>query len=161
MAVAEIVGAAIGVLLLIVVAYLLVGGTLSTAETVITAQKDITLLTESRLRTSIDITSVDPPEGTNLNFTLTNNGDEIVNDLSHMDVFSYDATNGYLHYTYDSEKSGAERTWSVTTFETDTIHTGELDPGDTMRIQAIFPAGVTPLNVQVTTSNGVSAVSSV
>lgn len=161
MAVAELIGAAIGVLLLVVVAYLLVGGTLTTAETVMTAQKDVTLLLESRMRTSIDIPQVDPIDGSNLNFSVTNNGNELITDLPHMDVFSYDATNGYTHYVYDGTKSGAEGTWSVTRFETDAIHAGELDPGDTMRIRAVFPSGATPVRVQVTTGNGVSAMATV
>ena len=59
MAVAEIIGAAIGVLLLVVVAYLLVGGTLNAAETVGNAQKDLTLLNEARMRTSITISDTE------------------------------------------------------------------------------------------------------
>ena len=56
MAVAELIGAAIGVLLLVMVAYLLVGSTLSTAELMVTAQKDVTLQQESRMHTLFSIT---------------------------------------------------------------------------------------------------------
>ena len=49
MAVAEIIGAAVGVLLLIIVAYIVVGSTLTTAETVSFAQKDLTLQQRSAI----------------------------------------------------------------------------------------------------------------
>jgi len=51
MAGAEIIGAAISVLLLILVGYFLIGSALTTAETVASAQKDITLQNEARLQT--------------------------------------------------------------------------------------------------------------
>ena len=159
MAVAEIIGAAIGVLLLVVVAYLLVGGTLTAAETVMNAQKDMTLLNEARLKTSIEVNDIEQVSNTSLNFSISNNGDETITDLPHMDVFSFDNTNGYVHYTYSSG-SGITDTWQIIRFENDHIHAKELDPGVKMWIQVNFPSGVTPRIIQVTTNNGVSAVSS-
>lgn len=162
MAVAEIIGAAVGVLLLVVVAYLLVGGTLSTAETVATAQKDLSILNEARMRTCIGITDTDSP-GTFLNFSVTNTGSEPITDLSHMDVFSYDGTNYYLRYTYvkPTEDTNIPLTWTTKKFEYDTIHKGELDPGVKMWVKVNLPVGVIPTNVQITTSNGVSALSGI
>jgi hypothetical protein len=145
-------------LLLVVVAYLLVGGTLTAAETVMNAQKDMTLLNEERLKTSIDMTDIQPASGTSLNFSISNTGEETVTDLHHMDVFSFDNTNGYVHYTYSSG-SGIAYTWQILRFENDHIHAKELDPGVKMWIQVNLPAGVVPSIIQVTTSNGVSAVS--
>ncbi len=160
MAVAEIIGAAIGVLLLVVVAYLLVGGTLTAAETVATAQKDLTLLNEARLRTSIAITDKEV-DGNTLNVSVTNTGNEMITDLPHMDVFSYDTANGYIHYTYDGTNSGNPQTWQIVRFENDYIHAKELDPGVKLWIKANMPAGTTPISIQVTTGNGVSAVSGI
>ena len=54
MAVAEIIGTAIGTMLIIIVAYLLVGNVLNAAEVVSNAQKDMTLL-RSPGSTPIDI----------------------------------------------------------------------------------------------------------
>ena len=156
MAVAEIIGAAIGVLLLVVVAYLLVGGTLSAAETVVTAQKDMTLMSEARLRTSITISDV-VIDGTNLSFSITNNGNEVVTDLPHMDIFSYNRTNGYTQYTYDSQALRTEGTWYVVTFEKDYIHARQLDPGVTLKGIAVLEAGDIPVDIRAITSNGVSA----
>lgn len=170
MAVAEIIGAAIGVLLLVVVAYLLVGGTLTAAETVTTAQKDLTLLSEARMRTSISISDREL-NGNVLNISVTNTGSETVKDLPHMDVFSYDTTNGYIHYTYvDNEAvppealnpdALAEYTWSDTWYQNDYIHRRTLDSNVTMRIMAKLPAGHVPISIQVTTGNGISAVSGI
>jgi flagellar protein FlaF len=157
MAVAEIIGAAIGVLLLVVVAYLLVGGTLTAAETMATAQKDITLLHETRLRTSINISYYAFEGADKLKFNITNNGNEMVSDLPQMDVFSFDETNGYTHYTYDSYDLGNPGNWSVAGFENDYIHAKELDPGVTMSVNITY--SIKPTSIQVTTSNGVSAVS--
>ena len=56
MAVAGIIAAAVGVMLLIVVGYVVVGATITTAETVTNAQKDVTLQNEIRLGTAIVIT---------------------------------------------------------------------------------------------------------
>jgi len=58
MAVSEIIGAAVGILLLVIVAYVIVGGTLTAGETIATAQKDLTLQNEARLRTSIQPQSI-------------------------------------------------------------------------------------------------------
>lgn len=168
MAVAELIGAAIGVLLLVVVAYLLVGGTLSTAETVVTAQKDMTLLNEIRLRTSIIVSDEWIDNSSYMNFNITNTGEETITDLPHLDVFSFDKSNGYTHLTYDSTKTGTPDPgrWQIAGFVNDNIHEGELDPGVTLRIRANIPAGESPDlfhldNFQFTTSTGVSAYSAV
>jgi len=170
MAVAEIIGAAVGVLLLVLVAYLLVGGTLSMAETVATAQKDLTTLQEARLRTSITI--VDHAiNGSQIDFHITNDGNEPITDLPHMDVFSYNKTDpytGYNRYTYDKENIVVEGTWYIpgNGFKDDDIHPGQLDPGVTAWIVMIPSASEPwyypkPDYIQVTTNNGISAVSSI
>lgn len=170
MAVAEIIGAAVGVLLLVVVAYLLVGGTLSTAESVATAQKDLTSLHEARLRTSITI--INPAiNGSQIDFHIANNGTETITDLPHMDVFSYNRTDpytGYYRYIYETTGYEGEGTWYIpgNGFENDYIHPGQLDPGVAVWVVMIpspsepwyYPK---PDTIQVTTSNGVSASASV
>jgi len=161
MAVAEIIGAAVGVLLLVIVAYLLVGGTLSMAETVTTAQKDLTNLQEARLRTSISVSNA-VNEAPYLNFTVKNTGNEIISDFNHMDVYSYDTSNGYIHYTYDKDNTGTAGTWSIIRFEKDLVHTHELDPDDIMTVWAIVPGTYSSkTTVQVTTGNGVLGIASV
>jgi len=157
MAVAEIIGSAVGVLLLVIVAYLLVGGTLSTAETVVGAQKDMTLLQEMRLRTHISVESA-TSNATAISFSITNDGDETVSDLSKIDIFSYNSTNNdYIHYTYDGGKTNSEETWYDTSFENAVIHANQLDPGVTMHGVALLYGGDIPHNIRIITPNGVAA----
>lgn len=166
MAVAEIIGSAVGVLLLVIVAYLLVGGTLSTAETVVAAQKDMTLLQELRLKTSIDLTDAvhQSTAGVSnfLNLTVTNSGNEVIPDYQHVDVYTYDAGNTASYYRYDDTNSGTPGTWFIIDYSRDAIHAHELDPGDVMRISVVLPTTeYTPDSVQMTTSNGVKALMTV
>ena len=101
MAVAEIIGTAIGTMLLIIVAYLLVGNVLNTAEVVSNAQKDLTLLSESRLHTDLSITNV-KVSGNAINLTIKNTGTEIISDFPHTDIFVYTVGGpGYSQYLYN------------------------------------------------------------
>jgi flagellar protein FlaF len=110
MAVAGIIGAAVGVILLIVVAYIVVGSTLTAAETVSNAQKDLTLQNEMRIRTAFTITD---PKNTSSIITsnVSNTGTQIISDFKHMDVIVYDTgSNDYQVCTYDSSGSNTSGT---------------------------------------------------
>ena len=156
MAGGEIIGAAVGVLLLVFVAYVLVGSTLSTAEIVANAQKDLTLLDESRLRTDISITYSGIDAGV-INFSVKNNGNEMISDFRHMDILSFNESSNldFQHYTYNKNYDGTPGTWTVNGFIPEkNIHPNILDPGETMWCNATF-IGETPRWFQVTTGNGV------
>ena len=56
MPVGELIAAAVGLILIIVVAYVLVGSTIGTAETMASAQRDMTHLQVVQLHTDIAIT---------------------------------------------------------------------------------------------------------
>jgi flagellar protein FlaF len=160
MAVAEIIGAAVGVLLLIIVAYVVVGGTLTAGETISNAQKDLTLQQEARLQTRLEIADKDK-NGPVINISITNTGTEAIRDFSHMVIFTHTNgdTAGYRHLTYESS-CGIEGTWCIPAslgISPDTIHPGVLDPGEKMWIMAVSPAGTAPDWCQVTTGNGVYA----
>lgn len=170
MAVAEIIGSAVGVLLLVIVAYLLVGGTLSTAETVVAAQKDITLLQEARLGTKIEISEISTNVDGLLNFSISNTGTTSITDLEHMDIMLYDSTVGYTNYKYVKNFAVPpesldpnllqEYRWTDVTYINDNIHSRQLDPGTTMTVEVKLPANAErPTNLQVITSNGISATS--
>lgn len=142
MAVGEIIGAAVGILMLIVVAYLVVGATLSTADMIINTQKDMTLQEEARMRTSVNISDVEyNTAAKNVYFNLTNTGNEPIYDFQHMDVFI--TVPGYDPdlYTYDGA-SGTElaKTWTYSQITlpdgvtSEAIHPGMLDPGEMMWI---------------------------
>ncbi|HWS21447.1 MAG TPA: hypothetical protein VN227_02270 [Methanoregula sp.] len=154
MAVAGIIAAAVGVMLLIVVGYVVVGATITTAETVTNAQKDVTLQNEMRLGTAIVIS--DPLQSSsNITSNVTNTGTEIISDFRHMDVIVYDTgSNEYQVCTYDT--SGSPGTWDITNRYQDFIHPSELDPGETYQIR-VATRGSSPSWFQITTSNGVYA----
>ncbi len=156
MAAAEIIGTAIGVMLLIIIAYILTGSTLISAETVANAQKDLTSQNEARLRTSISLSDISVTFQ-ELHFSVTNNGNEIISDFDHMDGYTYNSTtSGFQHYSFDKYNLGNTGNWSITRFDNDYIHPNQLDPGEKMWVWATFP-GIPPLGVQIATSNGVYA----
>jgi flagellar protein FlaF len=161
MAVAEIIGAAVGIVLLIIVAYIVVGSTLATAETVANAQKDLTLRHEARLQTSFVITDRNK-SGAVINISITNTGTEVISDFSHMVVLTHTQGDeqGYQELIYDSSSCGTDGTWCIPGelgIVPDTIHPNELDPGEKMWIMATSPPGSSPDWCQVTTGNGVYA----
>ncbi len=153
MAVAEIIGAAVGVMMLVIVAYMLVGSVLTAAEVVSNAQKDLTLLNEARMRTDISFfpSSVQNSSLNDLSFCLNNTGSEVIRDFTHMDVFTTNS-NGMTHYIKATD-SGAGY-WTIYQFDRDFIHPGMLDPGEAVWINATY-VGEKPATVLVSTSNGV------
>jgi flagellar protein FlaF len=156
MAAGELIGAAIGALILVIIAYVLVGSVLSTAVTVANAQKDLTLQDEARLGTRISITSKEI-QGDNISFSVSNNGTEVINDFTHMDILSSNSSYDLQYYLYDPTRSGAPGTWSVNGFDPVTSsYAGELDPGQTMSCNATY-TGNPPTWFQITTGNGVYA----
>ena len=147
MAGAEIIGAAVGVLLLILVGYFLIGSALTTADIITTAQKDITLQTEVRLQTSIEINSISSwdPRTT---FILKNTGQEPISDFSHMDVVLY--STGIPPTLYSNGNGG----WSHGS-PTGTLRPNILDPEEKMEITVYNDGTTTPEYIQVICANGV------
>jgi archaeal flagellar protein FlaF len=153
-AVAGIIAAAVGVILLIIVAYVVVGATITAAETVSNAQKDLTLQNEMRIRTAFTIT--DPKNNSSIiTSNVSNTGTEIISDFNHMDVIVYDTgSNDYQVCTYNA--SGTPGTWNITNRYQDFIHPSELDPGEKYQIR-VATRGSSPNWFQITTSKGVYA----
>ena len=158
MAVAEIIGSAIGAMILIVVAYLLVGNVLTTAEVVSNAQKDLSQLAESRIQTNIEITNV-TVSGPAVNLTVKNTGNQAIGDFLHTDVLLYSVGDptGYHVYIYNKTDTATLGSWTKSILN-DYVHPGELDPGESMFVNVYF-TGSTPnhYDVGVCTNNGVYA----
>jgi len=155
MAVADLIGAIVGVLLLVIVAYLLVGSTLTTAEIVTSAQRAAALQEQTQLRTDFTITNVNRVDDSVFNCTINNTGKEIISDFGHMDVIVYDRdSKDYQLYTYSNVvKPG---TWMIVNKSDEVIHLSELDPGESYRIE-VTTSGISPYWFQITTGNGVYA----
>jgi flagellar protein FlaF len=158
MAVSEIIGAAVGVILLVIVAYVVVGSTLFAAETMANAQKDLTFQQESRIRTAFTLT--DQFNGTDQSYivyaNITNTGTEIISDFKHMDVIVYDKEFGGYEFCRYDEAGGTQGTWDIENHYSDFIHPNELDPGERYHIRIVIK-GTQPKWMQITTANGVYA----
>jgi flagellar protein FlaF len=155
-AVAGIIAAAVGVMLLIVVGYVVVSATITTAETVTSAQKDVTLQNEMRLGTAIVISDPQNPQNSSLIISnISNTGTEIISNFNHMDVIVYDTgSNDYKVCTYNASRTPG--TWDISNHYQDFIHPFELDPGEKYQIR-VATKGSSPYWFQITTSNGVYA----
>ena len=157
MAVSEIIGAAVGVILLVIVAYVVVSGTLYAGETMATAQKDLTLQQEARIRTGLTLTDLtnETPDAYMIVGNLTNTGTEIISDFKHTDVIVYDIEDGtYEICTYKEDLNRGY--WRVIDNYGEFIHPNELDPGEVYKIE-IRTVADAPKWFQITTANGVSA----
>ena len=159
MAVSEIIGAAVGVMLLIIVAYVVVSGTLIAGETMATAQKDLTLQQEARVRTAFAISDQRNDTSNLILANITNTGTEIIGDFKHMDVIVYDKDDGeYDICIYKSTEGAMQGYWGIYPNAEEFIHKNELDPGEKYEIWIQPPGTITkPKWFQITTANGVYA----
>ena len=151
MAAASLVATAIGILLLIITAYLLASGTISLTETMVTAEKDMTAVSSKITGTSISIWE---SAGTGpIYVTINNTGSEGFNDFASMDVFLQDSTNFPEYLGYNPEGGTGWQVWRI---EPDTVYPNTWDPGEALTIQ-INAAGGPYIWVKVTTPTGVPA----
>jgi flagellar protein FlaF len=171
MAVGEMIGAAIGILMLIIVAYLVVGNTLSTTDMVVNTQKEMTLLKEEQLNTRIEITdahshltSTWPYYVYRVDVTVENTGTEPIWDFNQTDVFITNASATPHYFLFNSAGIGTGgsyylRNWSYTSISPDIIHPVMLDPAEELNVIRITNFRWDPQNSQVTvvTSNGAQA----
>jgi archaeal flagellar protein FlaF len=151
MAIGELIGAVVGVMLLIYVAYVLVGSVILTAETVTSAQSDMGHLQEERMRTMINL-SVYQVVGTTVYLNVTNTGDEPISDLSHMDVIASDGTSEPT-YHHNSDGAVSSSPWQIESIQPDYVHPGQLDPGEVLTLSVTETQR--PIWAQVITPNGV------
>jgi flagellar protein FlaF len=165
MAVADLIGAAVGVILLVMVAYLLVGSVISTAQIVTSAQKSATLLEEQQLKTDITISNAaiipDSYYPSDFNCTINNTGNMVISDFTHMDVLVYDngsSSNIFTLYPYNPSSGNPEiGTWTIiNNHDQYDSPQSELYPGNSYIIE-VMTTGSSPHWFQITTGNGVYA----
>jgi len=151
MAFASILTTAIGIILLIITAYVLVGGTLTATQTALTTQADMTAVHVKMLGTSIEIVSTNVSSSDTLYISVLNSGSESITDLSHVDVLVLGDSGAPVLYVKDSG-------WSKVSISPDTIYPNQWDPGEVMNMSVTYSSGV-PKWVKVTTGNGAYASS--
>ncbi len=151
MSAGPLVASGIGILLLVVTAYILIGGTLTTTEVMVEAQNNLAAYQETRMRTAIMIQNT-TLKNTALQIEVKNTGSEPIVDIPSIDV--YIQSNGlpdYVPYNTDGLH------WISAGIAPDEIHPGTLDPGETLTLTVTFSEGDRPVWVQVVTPNGVSS----
>lgn len=169
MAGAIIIASAIGVLLLVLAGYVLVSGTLASADNIGSAQKDMAQEKDEQVHTAIQISNEDWGHKPGLDllwFDLKNIGSVPIGDFNHMDMYIllepdyipvYYSFNGVV--SGGSTGDGALKTWGYMTITPDTPHPYMLDPGETMAVNITYSNFQHPPNyiVNVTTPNGVTS----
>jgi flagellar protein FlaF len=152
MAAASLVATALGIILLLVTGYVLVGGALTSSQVVMEAQKDMTAAQVEMLGTGMEITAVSSSSNP-IYIQVTNSGNVPIVDFEHMDVFLLKSGDvpTRIHYA-----GTGDNTWQKVLIFPDVIHPNQWDPGEEMNISVSY-TGSPPGAVQITTANGVSA----
>ena len=170
MAGAIIIASALGVLLLVLAGYVLVSGTLASADSIGSAQKNMAQEKDEQVHTAIQISNEDwghKPGLDILLFDLKNIGSVPIGDFNHMDMYIL-LEPDYIpvYYSFNGVVSGGStgdgdllKTWGYMTITPDTTHPYMLDPGETMEVSITY-SNFWPhpphYIVNVTTPNGIT-----
>jgi flagellar protein FlaF len=153
MAFASIIASAIGILLLIITAYVLVGGVLTTTQIAMNAQSDMTAVHMQMLGTSFDINSVEN-SSSDIKLTLVNSGSEQI-DLNDINVFLQKSPPATVLAPILIPKGSGSGYWSV-------------DPGTKILWRPTEELNMSvgyestyPVVIQITTGNGFSRITEV
>jgi archaellum component FlaG (FlaF/FlaG flagellin family) len=183
MAGTDVIGTAICIALLVVVAYVVAGSIMTTAAMVYNSQNDMNMQTEERLNTAIQFSDImgvgfsDWPElGFNFNpsdstytlhFHVKNTGLETIRNFTCMDVFVAQSGGAPVLYKFNANSVDSignpcgdanGKTWNYYDIVPDDMNPAMLDPGEELSID-ICKFGTSPTHYMLgaTTPNGVSA----
>jgi flagellar protein FlaF len=151
MGLGSLIASAVAIILLVITAYVIIGGTIATAEVVALAQDEQAHTLQKTMRTSIEIGDVTVNANASVIYVdVYNAGSEIIADFDNMDVFVvYDAEPQYI------PSGTGPGTWVAGAITPDAVHPGQLDPEETVNITVTYTGGDPPAWIQVTTGNGV------
>ncbi|MCU0632818.1 MAG: hypothetical protein MUC66_07575 [Methanolinea sp.] len=153
MAAASLVATAFGIIIIIVTAYVLAGGTLLTSEVVTTAQKDLTDIHVKMLGTSMTVLS-NTTDGTYFYIQILNDGREPIRDYEHIDVFLYYSSSGWSRFTYQNTTPPFADHWAKEGISPDIVYPHQWDPGETLNMSVAY-SGI-PGYIKIVTGNGVA-----
>ena len=171
MAAATLVATAFGIIIIIVTAYVLAGGTLLTSEVVINAQKDTTDLQMKILGTSMKVVP-NISDGSSyyfkdvdgyLYFYIENDGREPIRDFEHIDIYLPDSTPGFSLYMYEESSAPSSGNWTKHQIKRiigegyfDENHfINQWDPSEILIIKV--NSQIDPNYIKIVSDNGVSA----
>ena len=147
MAAATLIASAVGILILIVTAYVVIGGTVALVEQGAQSQKDLVDRQVERLHTGVEIAGASSDDATKQVFLdVENAGQETIPDPGGMGVLLMH-TGEPVYYT---NSSGS---WWYR-ISPDLIHPNQLDPDEVMNISVTYTREE-PTWVKVVTGNGV------
>jgi flagellar protein FlaF len=154
MGAASLVATAVGIFLIFLSAYVLVGGTLNAAKTVSAAQKDLSDREVEKVHTTLSLVnnaSQLVSGKRRLYIEVKNTGSEPVTGISNMQVYVINTTEPRMWYL--SNKSGQ---WFYQ-IRPDTVNPNILDPDEMMNITIYYNlASDKPTWAMVVTPNGMS-----
>ena len=174
MAGADVIGTAICIALLVIVAYVVAGSILTTTGQVLNTQSDMNRQIDARLNTGIQIPDDPTPSffpfegGYYIHFHVKNTGLEIIRNFTFMDVFLAESNNAPKLYKFNANSvdsvggrcgDAIQKTWNYyEILPDDNMNPGMLDPGEEMEID-ICKFGTVPPRFMVgaITPNGVPA----
>jgi flagellar protein FlaF len=129
-----IIASAIVIVLLIITGYVLIGGTLSTAQIVMAAQRAAADKEGQRIHTQIAIFKASTNTTSQQVFIDVNNtGSEVVGDFDHVEVY---LLQDGVPYTYMNRSP--QYYWNYTIYDPDTIHPTLLDPDESANITVLY-----------------------
>lgn len=154
MAAASLIASAFGIILLILAAYFLTAGAVSTIEVISNAQKETTQLQVRMLGTSITLDISNSTLTSDPKYlSVVNTGNEPIRDYTNLEVFLQDVTSGPVLIKYSP--SGSDRTWKMVSIEPSVFSPAQWDPGERLNMSIYYTGGIS--SIQVTTANGISA----
>jgi len=152
-----IIASAIVIVLLIITGYVLIGGTLATAQIMMAAQRAAAEKENQRIHTQIEILNVSANLGSSQALIeVKNTGSELIRDFDHMEVYllQNQTPDAYIPYTYTNLSVPFNYIYRI--IPPDLVHPGLLDPGEVANITVLYDATRgDPSWVKVTTANGV------
>jgi flagellar protein FlaF len=158
MGVGTIIASAIAIILLIITAYVLIGGTIVAAKTAVLAQRAISEQENQRIHTRIEIMNASTNLGDHKTFIeVKNTGSEIVGDFDHIEVYLLQGGVPYTYTNLSAPYNWMYRILNPDLINPDMIHPGLLDPDEVANITVPYDdsKGEPPGWVKVTTANGV------
>lgn len=151
MAAATLVATAFGIIIIIITAYVLAGGTLLTSEVAMNAQKDMTDLQVKMLGTSMKVLS-NTTDGSFFYIQILNDGREPIRDFEHVDVFLF-ASGSWSRFSYQNTTPPMGSHWANVSISPDVVYPNQWDPGETLNMSVSSSA--TPDYFKIVTANGV------
>jgi flagellar protein FlaF len=153
-----IIASAIAITLLIITAYVLIGGTLATAKTAVLAQRAMSDQENQKIHTRIEIMNASTNLGDHTTFIeVKNTGSEVVGEFDHIEVYLLQGGTPYTYTNLSAPNNWIYRILNPDLIHADTIHPGLLDPDEVANITVPYDdtKGEPPTWVKITTANGV------